>query len=169
MKTLITERLILRLVSVDDAPFILELYNHPDFYRFVGDKQIRTEYEAARYIKENMLRMQKVKGVSLLVVEKKDDGQPIGICGLVKRDTLQHYDLGYGFLPSAYGCGYGVESATVVLEYAREEMKLDKLAAITNNDNIRSISLLKKLGFEFERVEQQYDNGRTLELYTMTL
>ncbi|MHC6804405.1 GNAT family N-acetyltransferase, partial [Vibrio antiquarius] len=54
-------------------------------------------------------------------------------------------------------------------EYAREEMKLDKLAAITNNDNIRSISLLKKLGFEFERVEQQYDNGRTLELYTMTL
>lgn len=82
--------------------------------------------------------------MSLLVVEKKEDGQPIGICGLVKRDTLQHYDLGYGFLPSAYGFGYGTESATAVLEYAREEMKLDNLVAITNNDNIRSISLLKK-------------------------
>lgn len=48
-------------------------------------------------------------------------------------------------------------------------MQLSQLVAITNNDNIRSISLLKKLGFEFERVEQQYDNGRTLELYTLQL
>lgn len=86
MKTLTTERLILRLVSVDDAPFILELYNHPDFYRFVGDKQMRTDYEAARYIKENMLRMEEKKGVSLLVVEDKQTTQPLGICGLVKRD-----------------------------------------------------------------------------------
>ncbi|MGR5469870.1 GNAT family N-acetyltransferase, partial [Vibrio astriarenae] len=87
MRTLNTERLILRLVSVEDAPFILELYNHPDFYRFVGDKQIRTLDEAQRYIELNMLHMQKLKGVSLLVVETKDDNQPIGICGLVKRDT----------------------------------------------------------------------------------
>ncbi|MDW3189510.1 GNAT family N-acetyltransferase, partial [Vibrio sp. Vb0932] len=85
MKTLTTERLILRLVSVDDAPFILELYNHPDFYRFVGDKQMRTDYEAVRYIKENMLRMEEKKGVSLLVVEDKQTKQPLGICGLVKR------------------------------------------------------------------------------------
>ncbi|PFG58146.1 RimJ/RimL family protein N-acetyltransferase [Vibrio sp. ES.051] len=169
MKTLITERLKLRLVSVDDAPFILELYNHPDFYRFVGDKQIRTTDEAARYIQQNMLRMQELKGVSLLVVETQGNGRPIGICGLVKRDTLNDYDLGYGFLPSAYEQGFGIEAAQATLTYAKEEMQLEKLVAITNNDNSRSISLLKKLGFEFERVEQQYDNGRTLELYITKL
>ncbi|HCG6649070.1 TPA: GNAT family N-acetyltransferase [Vibrio parahaemolyticus] len=169
MKTLTTERLILRLVSVDDAPFILELYNHPDFYRFVGDKQMRTDYEAARYIKENMLRMEEKKGVSLLVVEDKQTKQPLGICGLVKRDTLNTYDIGYGFLPSAYGQGFAIEAAKAVIEYAKQAMQLSQLVAITNNDNIRSISLLKKLGFEFERVEQQYDNGRTLELYTLQL
>ncbi|EJG1801670.1 TPA: GNAT family N-acetyltransferase [Vibrio parahaemolyticus] len=169
MKTLTTERLILRLVSVDDAPFILELYNHPDFYRFVGDKQMRTDYEAVRYIKENMLRMEEKKGVSLLVVEDKQTKQPLGICGLVKRDTLNTYDIGYGFLPSAYGQGFAIEAATAVIEYAKQAMQLSQLVAITNNDNIRSISLLKKLGFEFERVEQQYDNGRTLELYTLQL
>ncbi|EJT3519463.1 GNAT family N-acetyltransferase [Vibrio parahaemolyticus] len=169
MKTLTTERLILRLVSVDDAPFILDLYNHPDFYRFVGDKQMRTDYEAARYIKENMLRMEEKKGVSLLVVEDKQTKQPLGICGLVKRDTLIAYDIGYGFLPSAYGQGFAIEAAKAVIEYAKQAMQLSQLVAITNNDNIRSISLLKKLGFEFERVEQQYDNGRTLELYTLQL
>lgn len=169
MKTLTTERLILRLVSVDDAPFILELYNHPDFYRFVGDKQMRTDYEAIRYIKENMLRMEEKKGVSLLVVEDKQTKQPLGICGLVKRDTLNTYDIGYGFLPSAYGQGFAIEAAKAVIEYAKQAMQLSQLVAITNNDNIRSISLLKKLGFEFERVEQQYDNGRTLELYTLQL
>lgn len=89
MKTLYTERLILRLVSVDDAPFILELYNHPDFYRFVGDKQIRTEYEAARYIKENMLRMQQIKGVSLLVVRRKKMGNPSGFVGWL---NVTHYN-----------------------------------------------------------------------------
>lgn len=122
MKTLTTARLTLRLVSVDDAPFILNLYNHPDFYRFVGDKQIRTLEEAQRYIELNMLRMQKLKGVSLLVVETKDDNQPIGICGLVKRDTLTAFDIGYGYLPTAYGKGYAIEAAKAVVKFARDGM-----------------------------------------------
>ncbi|ELE7131114.1 GNAT family N-acetyltransferase [Vibrio harveyi] len=169
MKTLTTKRLTLRLVSVEDAPFILELYNQPDFYRFVGDKQIRTLEEAKRYIQDNMLRMQELKGVSLLVVETNHDKQPVGICGLVKRDTLTAFDIGYGYLPSAYGKGYAKEAASVVVDFAREEMNIENLVAITNNDNIRSISLLEKLGFQFERVEQTYDNGRILQLYTKEL
>ncbi|MGR5520121.1 GNAT family N-acetyltransferase [Vibrio sp. PNB22_4_2] len=169
MRTLNTERLILRLVSVEDAPFILELYNHPDFYRFVGDKQIRTLDEAQRYIELNMLHMQKLKGVSLLVVETKDDNQPIGICGLVKRDTLTALDIGYGYLPTAYGKGYAIEAAKAVVKFARDGMNIENLVAITKNDNIRSISLLKKLGFQYQRVEQQYDNGRTLQLCSMKL
>ncbi len=71
--------------------------------------------------------------------------------------------------PSAYGKGYAKEAASVVVDFAREEMNIENLVAITNNDNIRSISLLEKLGFQFERVEQTYDNGRTLQLYTMEL
>ncbi|WP_447472138.1 GNAT family N-acetyltransferase [Vibrio harveyi] len=169
MKTLTTKRLTLRLVSVEDAPFILELYNQPDFYRFVGDKQIRTLEEAKRYIQDNMLRMQELKGVSLLVVETNHDKQPVGICGLVKRDTLTAFDIGYGYLPSAYGKGYAKEAASVVVDFARKEMNIENLVAITNNDNIRSISLLEKLGFQFGRVEQTYDNGRTLQLYTKEL
>ncbi|NES61666.1 GNAT family N-acetyltransferase, partial [Vibrio parahaemolyticus] len=65
--------------------------------------------------------------------------------------------------------GFAIEAAKAVIEYAKQAMQLSQLLAITNNDNIRSISLLKKLGFEFEHVEQQYDNGRTLELYTLQL
>ncbi len=169
MRTLNTERLILRLVSVEDAPFILELYNQPDFYRFVGDKQIRSLEEAERYIQDNMLRMQERTGVSLLVVETKVDNQPIGICGLVKRDTLTAFDIGYGYLPDAYGKGYAIEAARAVIRHARDGMQIGNLVAITNNDNHRSISLLGKLGFQYERIEQTYDNGRTLQLYSMAL
>ena len=51
MIVLQTERLNLRHLTPEDAPFILELVNDPGWIRFIGDRFVRNEDDAGRYIR----------------------------------------------------------------------------------------------------------------------
>lgn len=113
--------------------------------------------------------MHQEKGVCLLVVEIKDSSTPIGVCGLIKRDTLESYDIGYGFVPEVYGQGFALEAAQAIIEQAKHNADIDHLVAITTSDNIRSIALLTKLGFVFERVEEAINESVNLNLYGFSL
>jgi RimJ/RimL family protein N-acetyltransferase len=88
-------------------------------------------------------------GYSLYLVERRSDGAPLGLCGLLKRDFLPGADIGYALAPRYWGHGYAREAASAVLAYARDTLKLPCLLAITHPDNQASISLLEKLGLEF--------------------
>ena len=48
----------------------------------------------------------------------------IGMCGLIKRDTLEDVDVGYTFLPKFWSKGYAVKSAQAVKEYAKNTIGL---------------------------------------------
>lgn len=73
----------------------------------------------------------------------------IGICGLILRPELCGlFDAGFAFLPEAEGQGYAFEASGVTLRYAREVLRCDELTAITSPTNVRSQSLLKRLGFD---------------------
>jgi RimJ/RimL family protein N-acetyltransferase len=74
------------------------------------------------------------------------------MCGILKRDTLPDPDLGFSFLPEYWSQGYALESAQAVMRHAREALGLGRVVAITTRDNGRSIRLLEKLGFRFERM-----------------
>lgn len=71
MYILETERLILRLQTTDDAPFILELVNDPSWIQFIGDRGVKTVEEAANYIENGAIRMYEQFGFCLYVVEKR--------------------------------------------------------------------------------------------------
>ncbi len=103
MQAVETERLRLRMITPQDAAFIQRLYSSEDFLRYIGDKEISDTDKAVEYIKNNILKMHEEKGVCLLMVEMKGSLTPIGICGLIKRDTLDSHDIGYGFVPEVYG------------------------------------------------------------------
>lgn len=142
-----TERLRLRLLEPADAPFILELLNEPGWLRFIGDRGVR-DLEAARaYIANGPLAIQARHGFSLYCVTLKQDGTRIGMCGLLKRDTLEHADLGFAFLARFQGQGYAREAAAATLEHARRDFGLTRVAAIVDPANARSIHLLQRLGF----------------------
>ena len=100
MDILETERLRLRTLALDDAPFYLEVVNDPAFIEYIGDRGIRTLDAARKAIAEGPVAMQAALGHSLCLVELKQDGAPIGMCGLIKRDTLPEVDIGYAFLPA---------------------------------------------------------------------
>lgn len=145
---LTTERLELRNLALTDAEFIIELVNDPDWLRNIGDRNVHCIADAERYLTNGPMSLYEKLGVGLWAVVLREAGQCIGMCGLVKRDAFEDFDLGFAFLPKHRGQGFALEAAQGVLRYARTQMQLNRLAAIVNGDNAPSTRLLKKLGFE---------------------
>jgi RimJ/RimL family protein N-acetyltransferase len=150
MKVLETERLLLRRVTVDDAPFILELLNEPSFLEFIGDKGVRSLDDARGYILNGPVASYDRFGFGLYLVILKSDAAPIGMCGLLKRDTLPDVDLGYALRPPWWGQGHAFEAAAAVLVHGRETFGLRRIVAITAPHNASSKRLLEKLGMRYE-------------------
>ncbi len=165
VKVLETERLVLAQLADRDAEFIRGLLNEPSFLRFIGDRGVRTTDDARRYIQDGPVASYARHGFGLLRVGLKDGDTPIGICGVLKRDTLPDPDLGFSLLPDYWSNGYAHEAASAVMHQARGPLGLGRIVAITSVDNEPSIRLLDKLGFRFERMIRLGDDVSELRLF----
>lgn len=165
VKILETERLRSRALALTDTSFVLELLNSPGWLQFIGDKNVRTEKQAESYLENGPFKSYRENNFGLLLVEKKDDRKPIGMCGLLKRETLEYPDLGFAFLPEFHGKGYAFEIATATMAHAKETLNISKISAITLADNNSSIRLLEKLGFSFESTARLANSDEELLLY----
>lgn len=164
-KILDTERLSLSVINLDDAAFYLKLINDPTWIANIRDKGIRTLEAAKESILEGPIASQNKNGFSFYMVRRRNDDVAIGMCGLIKRDTLIDVDIGYALLPQYVGQGYALEAASAVVQYAHRVLGLAKLAAITSPNNQRSNQLLKKIGFILEKVTVLQGEERETNLY----
>jgi RimJ/RimL family protein N-acetyltransferase len=164
-----TERLVLRRLTVSDAPFMLSLLNQPSFIRNIGDRGARTVEQAEAYIRNGPVASYALHGFGLYLVVVRDGGEAVGICGLVKREGLEDVDLGFAFLPSHWKKGYALESARAVMRYAAGVVGLKRLVAITSPANEPSIRVLEKLGFAFERMVRPESGAVELKLFSCVL
>lgn len=153
MALLQTQRLTLRELTEDDAPLMLAVLSDPDFLRNVGDRGVRTEEDARRYIVDGPMAMYQRNNFGMYKVEL-NDGIAIGLCGLVRRDGLDDVDIGFAFLPDYRKQGYAREAAEAVMDYGRDVIGLKRIVAIAQPDNAPSIRLLEKLGLQAERTIQ---------------
>jgi RimJ/RimL family protein N-acetyltransferase len=169
LKVLETGRLVLRWLEVDDAAFILRLVNEPAWLQYIGDYGVRTPQDARAYIEKGPLVMYARRGFGLYLVELKPTGDPIGICGLIKREALPDVDLGYAFLQEFWAQGYAAEAASATLAYGRNQFQLPRIAAVSSPENDRSAKLLGKLGFRFERVARLAPGAAEVNLYVTDL
>jgi RimJ/RimL family protein N-acetyltransferase len=158
-----TERLRLRQFTFDDTKFIVELLNSPGWIEFIGDRNIKTEERAIQYLQNGPMKSYLENGYGLSLVETKN-GQPIGMCGIIRRATLEYPDIGFAFLQKSTGKGYAYEIATATLNYAINNLKLSKILAITVPHNTRSIRLLEKIGMRFVK-RFTNENGEELFLF----
>lgn len=163
-----TERLRLRELTLSDAPFIVELVNSPGWLKFIGDRNIKTIEQAKTYLENGPLKSYYDNGFGLWLAETKDDNTPIGMCGILKRETLDHPDLGFAFLPEFIGKGYGFEAATATVAFAKEKLMLPTLCAITVPYNQNSIKLLEKVGMKFSKRICFPNNAEEFLLYQMS-
>jgi [ribosomal protein S5]-alanine N-acetyltransferase len=167
MFTLETERLTLRHLSPEtDAEFILRLLNESSFLEYIGDKKVRTLDDARGYMRNGPMKSYEENGFGLYRVALKEDDRAIGICGLIKRDTLPEPDIGFAFLPEYWDKGYAHESAAEVMRHAREVLRLDCILAITTPDNEPSAKLLGKIGLGFQRMIRLSDEADEVKLFS---
>lgn len=169
MKILETPRLILRQMTIDDAAFMLDLLNDPSWLRFIGDRGVRTLDDARNYILQGAMASYARFGYGFYLVELKDTAMAIGMCGLAKRDYLEHADIGFAFLPAYCGQGYAFEAAAATLNYAKQQLHLPRILATTRLDNLASSQLLEKLGMRLDKIIMHPDGDRELKLYEIDL
>jgi RimJ/RimL family protein N-acetyltransferase len=169
MTVLETQRLTLRELCAEDAGFILQLVNEPAWLRFIGDKGIRSVEAARDYILKGPVEMYARLGFGLWLVELKNGRIPIGICGLLKRESLEDIDIGYAFLSTHWKQGYAFESASAVLSYGKQKCSLTRIVAVMSQGNEASQRLLMKLGLRFERMIRLSADAPEIELYAANI
>ena len=166
MKVLETDRLVLRRLTTEDAPFILELLNDAAFIRYIGDKGVRTLEDARNYVVNGPMASYEQFGFGLYATELKETRVPIGICGILKRETLPDPDIGFAFLSAYRNHGYAFEAAAATMKYARETLGLEQILAITSPDNEASAKLLGKIGLRFDRLTKLSAEADEVRLFT---
>jgi RimJ/RimL family protein N-acetyltransferase len=161
-----SDRLILRhLDATNDAAFILKLLNEPSFIQNIADRGVRTLEDASRYITTGPRAMYAAHGIGLLRTELKDTHEPVGICGLIKRDWLPDPDVGFAFLPQYWSHGYAFESAAAVIRWGREHQGITRICAITSPTNRGSQKVLGKLGLSYAKTIHSPE-GQESHLFT---
>jgi RimJ/RimL family protein N-acetyltransferase len=165
MKILETDRLTLRQVTIEDAHFILKLLNEPSFLSYIGDKGVRTLDDARDYILKGPVESYRRFGFGLYLTELKENGISIGMCGLLKRESLKDVDIGYALLPQFWGQGYASEAASAVMAYGKSVLGLNRIVAVTSPDNQSSIKVLEKLGLRYERMVRLSEDEREIKLF----
>lgn len=150
--SLLTDRLALRWLTLDDASLMLTIWNDPDFLRHVGDRGIRTLDDAAMALAEGPMKLYSEYGYGPYRLALRDCDTPIGICGLFRRDFLDAPDIGFALLPGYRSQGLALEAARVVVDYAGNGLGLGRLTAIVSPGNAASIALIEKLGLQFEKM-----------------
>ena len=140
-------RQTIRPFTLEDAPFILRLLNEPSYLAHIPDKGVRTLDQARQYLSQGPLASYATHGHGLWMVQDRETGVPMGMCGLVKREPLAEADLGYAFLPEYWGKGLAREAGAACLEYARTSLGMSGVLAIVSPDNPSSSRMLLDLGF----------------------
>jgi [ribosomal protein S5]-alanine N-acetyltransferase len=156
---LVTDRLLIEPLSESDGTFILELVNTDGWIKNIGNRNVNTQTEAIAYIQ----KINENKNVAYWTVKLKTTNEAIGIITFIKRDYLEHNDIGFALLPNFSGKGYAFEAAEIVLNFLKQDNSFTTILATTIPENISSISLLKKLGLEFDKVIEI--ENETLHVY----
>ncbi len=147
MKIVETNRLMVEEATVEDGTFFYALLNSPTWLTHIGNRNIASVEDAVQYVFTHLIKSYRDNGFGLYKLVLKETGEPIGICGFVKRNYLSNADLGFALLPAYEGFGYAYEAAAGVLHYGINELSLQPVLAVTSEQNIRSQRLLRKLGF----------------------
>lgn len=160
-----TERLTLRPLTEEDAGFIVELLNEPAFIENIGDRKVRTEADAIGYLRAGPIGVYAKQGYGIYAVVPHGAARPVGICGLVSRDTLPGPDLGFAFLAAHRRRGYAYESSRAVLQDAAVRLRFAEVYAIVLPENLPSVALLERLGFRSTGTVEMHGDRLSLMAY----
>nr|WSW67600.1 GNAT family N-acetyltransferase [Streptomyces sp. NBC_00995] len=142
-----TERLILRPWDVSDAAALRGLRSE----RGEGTSTIGE----TRTLITELITATETTGIALLPVQRRDEGDFIGYCGLIiGRNTVEEPEIAYEFFRRTHGHGYATEAARAVLDAAAATGR-ERLWATVAAWNAPSFRVLEKLGFQRDHVSME--------------
>lgn len=143
-----TERLILRLPTLEDAESSFAIYSDPGTVKYIDSDNLpfTTIEEARESIKRGLAHYEK-HGVCHFAVELKESGAMIGHCGFNIWDDGINLELVAHFNRDFWGNGYATEACKAVIDFARTNFAGKSIYAVTDSDNFDSEKLVKKIGF----------------------
>jgi ribosomal-protein-alanine N-acetyltransferase len=159
-----TERLIIRNFEDSDVNGIFKLDSDPDVHTYLGNNPIKT-IDQAKEIIDGVKKQYETNGMGRLAIIDKKTEEFIGWSGIKYEQEVRefdYYDLGYRLRKKYWGKGIATEASIESLNYGFDELKLQKIGAGADIDNIASNRVLQKVGFKlidkfnFEKVAHNY-------------
>lgn len=144
-----TERLMLRTFTLADVEASFLINKDPEVVKYTGNPPMQS-IEEAKDIMENVIFPQYEKyNMGRLAVIEKESQTIIGWCGLKYREESGYIDLGYRYMKSVWGKGYGTEAAKCVLHHGFYDLQLPVIHAWAVLDNKASYRIMEKIGMFF--------------------
>lgn len=157
-----TERLVLRQLTLDDAPAISKLGSDRDISRMTGSFPYPFPLLSAEF-KVMHMQAQNRRALAYPYAITIDGGELMGICDLFRHSPDAALEIGYWIGKPYWGKGYSTEAAIGLIAEARDRLDVNSLIAGAFSDNPASIRVLQKLGFKLTGEEEMYFSMGRLE------
>ena len=148
-----TPRLLLRAIEETDADALFRLDSNLRVHQFLGNQPVKT-IDEVRAIIRTIHQQYLENGIGRLAVIDKETNEFLGWSGLKWETSIRpeapYYDLGYRFVPEAWGKGIATEAAEASLEFGFRDLGIRTIGAAAHSDNLVSNRILKKLQFRRE-------------------
>lgn len=141
-----TERLKLRQFTPGDVQITYALGTDPDVIRYAENEPFGDLAEARQCLEQGPLADYEKYGYGRFAVELKEAGEVIGFCGIKYIEEIELPEIGYRYLKRYWGRGIGTEAAQACVEFARNDLGIEKLVALITPKNVASIRVAEKLG-----------------------
>lgn len=166
-----SNRLILRKITIDDAPFIYEIRSNDEVMKFMDSNPHLSIQDSKKFIEKGLQTYSKKEGIFWSIINKdsKVHMGDIAIWKIIRDD--HRGEIGYTLLPQFWGHGYMSEALSSIIKFGFQELKLHSFQAEINPENENSKNLLRKIGFKKEAyfVENRFFNDRYYdsEIYSL--
>lgn len=143
-----TEHTVIREFELSDIDGLFDLYSDPRITEFM--EELYPYEEEIEYQKKYIENIYGIDGYGLWVVTDKDSGRLIGRCGVENREGCadDEVELSYVLTTDVWGRGLAYEVCSAVIKYTADELRMHSVIARIHPDNLRSVKLAKRLGFE---------------------
>lgn len=174
---ILTKRLKLRCFNNYDADTIYKWWSNPEIMKFIpeGVYSYETIAEIIPRIVKNYETVSKDNFFAFsLVVEQKENGNPIGWCGIIRMFPFpENFEIFVGLDKNFWGHSYAEEATRALLDFVFEFFGFSIITALVHPDNEPSKRILEKIGFEFlkplENCPEPYQNHNGYLLYSINL
>jgi len=165
-----TDRLVLRHLTPDDAPELFRIYSDPGTLKFMGGGPASQD-EVREGIDNHIRSYYDERGFGLWGTVEKNSGRLIGRCGILYQDINGKVDAELAYLldRSTWRKGFATEAANEIVRLAGEKLGFKRMVAVIHPDNLGSIRVAEKCGFELETMVDDFKDFGNVLLYSRGL